>query len=113
MEKVFVAQRVAKKLQSTEVAIDAALTEAAELMAEVLKAPADAGVSPLLADGTQAKVMEAIKALSEARTSMVQAHHAAYEAKLRAGIRTKLMIPDQSPDIVHETETNLAARRAG
>jgi flavin-binding protein dodecin len=92
MDKVFVAQRIAKKLGSTEAAIDAALVEASELMADVLKAPQEVGVSSLLADPAQAKVMEAIKALSEARTAVVAAHNAAYEAKLRVGIRTKLLI---------------------
>ena len=44
MEKAFVAQRVARKLFATEHALDAAMTEAAELMADLLKARPAANV---------------------------------------------------------------------
>lgn len=89
MEKVFVAQRVAKKLWETESKIDEAIRETTELMAEVVKAPVDMGVSFAVVDKSQVKVMEAMKALSEARTAMMAAHRELNEAKLRVGIRTK------------------------
>lgn len=90
MEKVFVAQRVANKLFSTEAAVDAAFAEAAELMSEMLQARKDVKVSTVFADDAQVKLMEALKALSEARTAMVGVHAELNEAQLRLGIRTKM-----------------------
>lgn len=90
MEKVFVAQRVAKKLFVTEAAVDSALAEASELMSEMLKARKDVSASLVFADDVQVKMIEAIKALSEARTAMVGVHNELNEAKLRLGIRTKM-----------------------
>ena len=90
MEKVFVAQRVAKKLFSTEAAVDSAMSEAAELMSVMLAARKDVNASLVFADDVQVKMMEALKALSEARTAMVGVHGQLDEAKLRLGIRTKM-----------------------
>jgi len=90
MEKAFVAQRVAKKLFVTEAAVDGALVEASELMSEMLKARQDVQVSMVFADEAQAKLMEAMKALSDARSAMVAVHNELNEAKLRLGIRTKM-----------------------
>lgn len=104
MEKVFIAQRVAKKLWSTEAKIDAAMREATELFADVLQAPVDAGVSPTVVDASQAKIMESLKLLSEARTAMIGAHNALYEAKLRAGVRTKLIGIEGLPDSIHDDQ---------
>jgi len=92
MEKAFVAQRVAKKLFVTEAAVDGALVEASELMSEMLRARKDVNVSMVFADDVQVKMMEAMKALSEARTAMVAVHSELNEAKLRLGIRTKMGI---------------------
>jgi chloramphenicol 3-O-phosphotransferase len=90
MEKVFVAQRVAKKLFATEAAVDGAMIEAAELMSVMLAARKDVNASLVFADDVQVKMMDAIKALSEARTAMVGVHTQLDEAKLRLGIRTKM-----------------------
>jgi len=90
MDKVFVAKSVAKKLFSTEAAVDGALIEATELMGEMLKARQDVNTSLVFADDVQVKMMEAMKALSEARTAMVAVHNELNEAKLRLGIRTKM-----------------------
>ena len=107
MEKVFVAQRVAKKLFTTEAAVDGALAEAAELMSEMLSARRDVQVSMVFADDVQVKMMEAMKALSEARTAMVAVHNELNEAKLRLGIRTKMNGQDKPPEAVIRTETTL------
>lgn len=104
MEKAFVAQRVAKKLFVTEAAVDGALVEASELMSEMLKARQDVHVSMVFADEAQAKLMEAMKALSEARSAMVSVHNELNEAKLRLGIRTK-MGTDKPPSMVVEQAT--------
>jgi hypothetical protein len=90
MEKAFVAQRVAKKLFVTEAAVDGALSEAAELMTELLAARKEVNTSLVFADDVQVKLMAAMKALSEARTAMVGVHNQLSEAQLRLGIRTKM-----------------------
>jgi hypothetical protein len=97
MEKAFVAQRVAKKLFVTEAAVDGALVEASELMSEMLRARKDVGVSMVFADDAAAKMVEAIKALSEARTAMVAVHNELNEAKLRLGIRATMGIEPKPP----------------
>ena len=107
MEKAFVAQRVAKKLFTTEAAVDGALVEASELMSEMLKARKDVHVSMVFADDVQVKMMEAMKALSEARTAMVAVHSELNEAKLRLGIRTKMGGADKPPEASIHTETTL------
>ena len=90
MEKAFVAQRVANKLFATENAVDAALAEATELMADMLRARQDLGLSAMVGDAAATKLIEAISALGQARTCMVAAHAQLAETKLRVGIRTKL-----------------------
>ena len=90
MEKAFVAQRVANKLFATEAAVDGALAEAAELMSVMLAARKDVKVSTVFADDAQVKLMEAMKALSDARSAMVGVHEELNEAQLRLGIRTRM-----------------------
>jgi hypothetical protein len=107
MEKAFVAQRVAKKLFTTEAAVDGALAEAAELMSEMLQARRDVSVSMVFADDVQVKMMEAMKALSEARTAMVGVHNELNEAKLRLGVRTKMSGQDKPAEAAIRTETTL------
>ena len=111
MEKAFVAQRVAKKLFTTEAAVDGALVEASELMSEMLKARKDVHVSMVFADDVQVKMMEAMKALSEARTAMVAVHSELNEAKLRLGIRTKMDGADKPQAISTEERTALRSVR--
>ena len=100
MEKAFVAQKVAKKLFSTEAAVDGALAEAAELMGVMLAARKDVKTSMVFADDCQVKLMEAMKALSEARTAMVGVHNELNEAKLRLGVRTKMLDWEVKPDAI-------------
>jgi len=107
MEKAFVAQRVAKKLFVTEAAVDGALVEASELMSEMLKARKDVHVSMVFADDVQVKMMEAMKALSEARSAMVAVHNELNEAKLRLGIRAKMGLEDKPPEATVRTATTM------
>lgn len=107
MEKAFVAQRVAKKLFTTEAAVDGAMVEATELMSEMLKARQDVNVSLVFADDVQVKMMQALKALSEARSAMVGVHSELNEAKLRLGIRTSMNGENKPPEGAIRTETTL------
>ena len=106
METIFVAKQVAKKLQSTEAAVDVAMIEAAEFLGEMLKARKDVNASLIFADDAQVKMMAAMKALSEARTAMVGVHQELSEAKLRLGIRTKMDFEDK-PSAQPQTPANL------
>ena len=56
----------------------------------MLKARKDVNASLVFADDAAVKMVEAIKALSEARSAMVAVHNELNEAKLRLGIRTKM-----------------------
>lgn len=105
MEKAFVAQRVATKLFSTEAAVDQAMVEATEFMADLLKARSDVKVSLVFADDAQVKLMDAIKALSEARTAMVGVHNELAEAQLRLGVRTKMNGFDKPVALRHAAKT--------
>jgi hypothetical protein len=111
MEKAFVAQRVAKKLFVTEAAVDGALSEAAELMSELLTARKEVNTSLVFADDVQVKLMEAMKALSEARTAMVGVHNELNEAQLRLGVRTKMDL--QKPTSLAKTEETTGLRKVG
>jgi hypothetical protein len=97
VEKVFVAQRVATKLFASENAVDAAMVETAELMADLLKARKDLGVSTVVGDRAAAKLAEAMTALSEARSAMVDAHNELNDVKLRIGVRTKMIGVEDKP----------------
>lgn len=90
MEKAFVAQRVARKLFATERALDAAMVEAAELMADMLKARMDLNLSAVVGDSASAKLVEALAALGEARSAIVGAHNELNDVRLRIGVRTRM-----------------------
>jgi hypothetical protein len=111
MEKAFVAQRVAKKLFVTEAAVDGALSEAAELMSELLTARKEVNTSLVFADDVQVKLMDAMKALSEARTAMVGVHNELNEAQLRLGVRTRMDF--QKPTSLAKTEETTGIRAVG
>ena len=104
MDKVFVAQRVATMLFATENAVDLALAEASELMADMLKARKDLGLSAVVGDAAASKLVEAIAALGAARTAMVAAHGELNDAKLRIGVRTKLAGYEDKPGLSHDQE---------
>ncbi len=107
MEKAFVAQRVAAKLFATEASVDQAMVEATELMADLLKARKDVNASMVFADDVQVKLMEAISALSQARSAMVGVHGELAEAKLRLGIRTKMVGEMNKPTLSSSDVTTM------
>ena len=90
MEKIFVVKRVAEKLWASENAIDAALESASLLMGDLITERRELDVSHVVTDAATAKIAEAMKAMADARTAMIGAHDALYEAKLRIGVRTKM-----------------------
>ncbi len=90
MDKVFVAKRVATKLRGAEHSIDAALVEASEMVAELVRSRKELSLAANVGDVALAKITAAVAALSEARTSMVAAHAELAEVQLRLGIRTRM-----------------------
>lgn len=94
MEKAFVVQKVASKLFATERSVDAAMTDAAELMALLMQSRLDVNASAVVGDQAAVKLAEAIAAISAARSAVVACHNELAEVKLRIGVRTKLALPD-------------------
>lgn len=91
MDKTHVVQGVANQLWTAENAVDAAMVEASKLMTDLMQARQDLRLAATVADPAYAKIAEAIATLSSARTALVDAHHELDEAKLRIGVRTKLI----------------------
>ena len=91
MDKMLVAQGVANRLFSTEAAIDKAMVEASQLMSEMLTARADLRVAATVGGDAATKVAAAMAAMAEARAAVVEAHAELTEAKLRVGIRTRMV----------------------
>ncbi len=91
MEKTLIAQRVATKLFATENAVDAAILEASQLLAGLVEARNEIGFSAVLGGEAVSKVSLALSALSDSRRAMVEAHNELNEAKLRLGVRTRMV----------------------
>lgn len=110
MEKVFIAQRVANKLHATEASVDAALVEAAEMMNELVKARQELKLSATFAQESTAKLVDAMKALGEARAAMMVVHSDLNEAQLRLGIRTRM---DLIKPLAREARETTVLREVG
>lgn len=95
MDKVFVAKRVATKLRGAEHSVDAALEEASEMIAELLRARKELGLAANVGDAAVSKMTAAVAALSEARSAMVAAHSELAEVQLRIGVRTQMNTEDK------------------
>jgi len=99
MDKAFVAKRVVAKLHSTEKTIDSALLEVSELVAELINARREVGLSTTVGDKELASAAEALAALNTARASLVKTH------KGLGRIATALHIPVKAsgkPDIAED-----------
>lgn len=112
MEKVFVAQRVATKLFATEAAVDAAMIEVTEMMAELIQARKDLNLSPVVGNAASAKFAEAVQALATARSAIVDAHAELDEMRLRIGVRTRMVGVIDKP-IGMDTAPSTGLRVAG
>ncbi len=74
MSKTEVIASVAGDLQSTEQAVDAAITQATTLVQSMIGARAALNISPVAGAEAQAKALDAIAALSTARLAVVACH---------------------------------------
>lgn len=113
MEKVFVAQKVARKLFATEHALDAAMVEAAELMSEMLKARKDLNLSAVVGDDASAKLVEALAALGQARSAVVSVHSELHDVQLRIGLRTKMLGFEDKPAETTRGQSTQGLREVG
>lgn len=111
MEKVFVVKRVAEKLWATENTIDDAISDASNLLADLVTARKELKVGAELTDAATAKIIEAMQAMSVARRTMLEAHDALNEAQLRLGVRVTMDKPH--PPVVTTPAETLEVRRAG
>jgi hypothetical protein len=91
VDKAFIAQGVANKLWAAEASLDTAMADASKLMTAVLEAREQANVTHMVIDPSVAKISEAIATMTAARRTLMEAHVAMAEAKLRVGVRTKLV----------------------
>jgi hypothetical protein len=76
MEKIEVAKTVAGKLFATEESIDAAMIQASQLLEAMIVARRQLGFAATTGEVAQARVAEAIGAVSEARRAIMAAHGA-------------------------------------
>jgi len=92
MDRVTLMRGVAGKLIAAEGTIDSAISDAAALLSEMIEARKAAKVSTTVDAKANAKVVEAMAALSAARTAMAEAHVEMNEVKLRLGVRTQMVV---------------------
>jgi hypothetical protein len=66
------------------------MIEVTEMVAELIQARKDLGLSAVVANGASAKLAEAIQALASARSAVVDAHAELDQTRLRIGVRTRM-----------------------
>jgi hypothetical protein len=96
VDKVFVVKRIATKIRGAEHSIDAAMIEASELVADMVRARKELGVAANVGDLAIAKAAAALTTLAEARTTMVASHADLAEVQLRIGVRTRMDVEDKA-----------------
>ena len=89
MDKIFIAKNVANRLWASENAVDAAIGQASQLLSEMLIARQELNLAATVGNGASAKVAEAIGALSQARTAMVDAHNELSTMQEFIGVRIR------------------------
>ena len=92
MDKVVIAREVAEQLWTTEQSIDAALADCAQLVTVGASCRAALNLSSTVDAAAMAKVIEAMQALSAARTAMADAHAELADVQKRMGIRRAQMV---------------------
>jgi hypothetical protein len=98
MDRTEVVTSVAGDLHATELAIDAAITQATTLVQSFIGARAALSLSPVSGTVSQAKAMETIAALSAARESIVACHAELQKDHRRLGFGTYAIGHVAKPD---------------
>jgi len=100
MDRSTVVAGVAGDLYATENAVDAAIAQATTLVQSMIGARAALSVSPVAGAESQAKAMEAIAALSAARSAVVACHAELQKDHRRMGWGTYAVGPVDKPNEV-------------
>lgn len=88
MDKALVAKVVADKLIATEVSLDKAIMDGADLLNGVIAARLELKLSSTVGDAAIAKLSQTLAELSQARTALAEAHRELDITRARVGIRT-------------------------
>lgn len=98
MYKAEIVNGVANELYATEQALDAAIAQASGLVQTMIAGRAELSVSALSGAGAQAKAMEAIAALGQAREAIVATHQELAKDHRRMGWGVYAVGPVDKPD---------------
>lgn len=98
MDRSQVVAGVAGDLNSTEQAVDAAIAHAATLIQSMITSRTALSLSPVSGAAAQAKAMETIAALSQAREAIVACHEELARDHRRLGWGTYAVGPLNKPD---------------
>lgn len=85
MHKDQVVLGLGQTLTATEQSVDAAIAQAAAMVQTMITARTELSVSPVVGAEAQAKMMQAIAALGEARMAVVAAHQEMAKAHRKMG----------------------------
>ena len=98
MYKAEIVNGVANELYATEQALDAAIAQASGLVQTMIASRAELSVSAISGAGAQAKAMEAIAALGQAREAIVATHQELAKDHRRMGWGVYAAGPMDKPD---------------
>ncbi|RZJ90306.1 MAG: hypothetical protein EON88_18735 [Brevundimonas sp.] len=110
MERTEIIAGVAGDLYATELAVDAAITQAATLIQSMISGRTALNVSAVAGTGSQAKAMEALTALGAAREAIVACHGELQKDHRKMGWGTYAAGPVNKPDDGVTTEEAKVAR---
>lgn len=98
MYKAEVVNGVAEELYATEKALDAAIAQTGAFVQTMIASREPLGVSAIAGAGAQAKAMEAVAALAEARNAIIAAHQELAKDHRRMGWGVYAAGPMEKPD---------------
>lgn len=98
MYKAEVVNGVANELYATEKALDAAIAQTGAFVQAMIACREPLEISAIAGAGAQAKAMEAIAALAEARNAVIAAHQELAKDHRRLGWGTYAVGPVEKPD---------------
>ena len=98
MYKAEIVAGVANELYATEKALDAAIAQTSVLVQSMIACREPLEISAIAGAGAQAKAMEAVAALAEARSAIIAAHQELAKDHRRMGWGTYAVGPVDKPD---------------
>lgn len=98
MEKIEILHTVADELFATEKAVDDAIAQASDMLATLIQGRRDMNLSAVVGADAQAKVMDAIAAMGQARTAVVAAHADLAKVQRAVGLAHVAVGPMEKPE---------------